>query len=187
MNSLLDVKDLFYNKNPMLIMSYLTRQGRQYPAYGSKIAEDLGISQSGTSIILKQFRNMGILTSENIGRTLVYSMNWNNPLVRGFRIFENVLELNQLIEEIKDLCRKIILFGSCAKGEDTDNSDIDLFILVDDDNKDIVRSRISEYAIDRPMNPIMINPIEQIEFEENDKVFWNQINKGIVLWGGSDE
>jgi predicted nucleotidyltransferase len=186
MKSTDDIKEIIYNKNPMFILSYLTKHKSDQFIYGSKIAEDLKISQSGTSLILRQFENIGIISSRNIGKTVIYDVNRDNQLINSFRAFENLLELSGLIEDIKLDCRKVILFGSCAKGRDSVESDIDLFILADDDNKDRIRERISDYKIDRVINPVIVNPLELVEMENSDKVFLNEINSGIELWGGSN-
>jgi len=182
-----EIKDLLYNKIPLILLSHLTKNANNGNVYGTKVADELEISQSGASIVLKQFKSMGILTSENIGKTVVYNMNSDNALVKSFRVFENLLELNDLVQNINQYCRKIILFGSCCRGEDTVNSDIDLFIVADDDNKDTVRNIISGYEIDRDLKPVIVNALEVIDMESTDKVFLNEVEKGIELWGGRNE
>jgi predicted nucleotidyltransferase len=187
MGSYLDPKGLFYNRVPLLILSFLTKQRNNQNIYGKKLAEELKISQGGTSIILKQFESFGILESKSVGKTVVYSLLYDNPLVKSFRVFENLLELNELIEELKQYCRKIILFGSCSKGEDTYKSDIDLFIVADQDFMDNIRSRIGDFRIEREIKPVIIDALELINMEENERVFLQEVNKGIILWGGTNE
>lgn len=176
------IKDKLYNRNPLLILSYLSKNKGML--YGRKIAEDIGINQGSTSIILKDFNKMGLVESEYAGKTILYKVNGENPLIRHFRIFENLVEINELIESIKPYSREIILFGSCARGEDDQNSDIDLFIVADDDNKEVIREIIENYKIDREIKPVIVSSLELIEMEENDKIFLNEINKGLKLWEG---
>lgn len=182
-----DPKGLLYNRVPLEILSYITRQKNNQNIYGAKIADELKISQGGTSTILKQLKKMGILKSKSIGKTVVYNMEYDNPLIKSLRLFENLLELNELIEDLKQYCRKIVLFGSCSRGEDTHNSDIDLFIVTDNDYTDNIRSKISNYEIAREIKPIIIDTLDLINMEENDKVFLQEVNKGIILWGGNYE
>jgi predicted nucleotidyltransferase len=182
-----EIKEFMYNKNPMLILSYLTKSKNNKNVYGSQIANELEISQSGTSRILKYFGEIGIVYSESVGKTLIYKTNFENPVVKSFRRLDNLLELNGLINLLKNYTRKVILFGSCSKGEDSHESDIDLFVIADEDNKDYVRQQISEYKIDRTINPIIVDTIELMELEENDKVFYREIYNGIELWGGNIE
>lgn len=45
------------------------------------------------------------------------------------KIFQNFAERAQ--EELEDSLKKIILYGSVARGEDTKDSDIDVFVVVE--------------------------------------------------------
>ena len=146
--------------------------------------KNIGINQGSTSVILKEFKNMGLLKSENAGKTVLYNIDKHSPLVKSFRVFENLLGINRLVEEVKPYARLIILFGSCATGDDKLNSDIYLFIVADDDDKDFVRDEVSSYKIDREINLVIVNTLELIDMEETDKVFVEEIYKGIKLWEG---
>lgn len=187
MKSGIDSKGILYNRIPLLILSYLTRNKNNERIYGAKIAQELSISQGGTSTILRQLRNMGILQCQSVGKTVFYNMDFDNPLVKSFRVFENLLELNELIGGLKQLCRKIVLFGSCARGDDTQNSDIDLFIVADEDSMYNIRDCISKYQIEREIKPVIIDTLELISMEESDKVFLQEVNKGIIIWSGTNE
>jgi predicted nucleotidyltransferase len=182
-------KNILYNRVPLQILSFLTKQRDGQNIYGKRLAYELGISQGGASTILKQFASLGILKGDAIGKTIVYSIEYNSPLVKFFRVFENLLELNELIATLKQYCRKIILFGSCSRGEDTHDSDIDLFIVTDKEFTDIVREKINEYNDnnEREIKPVILDTLELIQMEKNDKIFLQEVNKGIILWDGRDE
>jgi predicted nucleotidyltransferase len=176
------MKEFLYNRNPMLVLSYLSRNKQVELLYGSKIASEAGINQGGASVVLKAFEKMGIVNSQRAGKTLIYNVNNEHPLIKSFRVFENLAELNGLVEEIKPLCKKIILFGSCATGNDTIRSDIDLFVLANDGPE--VRGQIDNYNIDREIKPVIVSPLELVELQTKDQIFWREIEKGIELWGG---
>ncbi len=180
-------KDMLYNRVPMKILSFLTKQRHGQSIYGKKLADELVISQGGASTILKQFVNMGILEGKAIGKTIIYNTQYSSPLIKSFRVFENLLELNELVENLKQYCRKIILFGSCSRGEDTHDSDIDIFVVSDKEFADFVRKIINDYNSEREIKPIITDTFELIQMEKEDEVFIKEVNKGIVLWGGKDE
>lgn len=169
-----------YNKNPMLVLSYLTKN-----LYGentvSNISKELTLSVGSVHAILKNFEQAGLVTSRTLGKNVIYELENNNPILKPFRTFDNISSLIPLIEEIKPLSRKIILFGSCARGEDTVNSDIDLFILADEE-KEKVKELIDKANIERQINYVTVDTIEFMELENNDKVFFDEIMKGIILW-----
>lgn len=85
--------------------------------------------------------------------------------------------------------KKIILFGSYAHGEPTDESDIDLLIIKDTDKKPIerwmeVKRIVREASKLIPISPLVYN---EKEFEERialrDYFLEEVIDKGTVLYG----
>jgi predicted nucleotidyltransferase len=92
--------------------------------------------------------------------------------------------MDPLFLSIKEISRKIVLFGSCARGEDDYNSDIDILVITDPDNKDRVFDTISGYKSEREIRPIVLDTVELMEMESNDRVFYDEIMKGIEVWEG---
>ncbi len=179
------MKKLLYKRNPMLVLSCLSKSDE--PIYGRKLSQEIGINQGSVSVILRDFEDTGLVKSKNVGKTILYYANKHDPIMKAFRLFENLLELTCLINELKQYSREIILFGSCAKGEDDNNSDIDLFIVADNDNHQAIRDAIAGHEIDRPINPVLVDTLELVDMQENDRVFLDEIYKGIRLWeGGRD-
>ncbi len=72
----------------------------------------------------------------------------------------------------------IILFGSYSKGEDTEQSDVDIAIIVR--NKSDINVKIYEKKLQRQIN------IHQIVKEAIQKEFWNTLANGIIIDGYLD-
>lgn len=178
------MKEIVFNKNPLLILSYLSKS-KSHENISAHIAKDLGLGSGSVHQILKQFEEIGIVQSRLLGKSLVYETDRNSPLVKSFRIFENMLELDLLFNNLKIHCRKIILFGSCATGEDSESSDIDIFIVADIDEKDNIINIISDFQLEREIKPVIVDTVELMEMEKNDKVFLSEIMKGIEVWEGN--
>ncbi len=180
------LKSIMYNKNPLLILSYLSKNSSK-ENIGTHIAKDLGLGVGSVYQILKSFEELGIVQGKRFGKTLVYELEKNAPLIKSFRVFENLLELDLLFSNLKKYCRKIILFGSCAKGIDTAGSDIDIFIETDSDKKDKVFDILSNFNTEREIMPIVVDTVEFMDMEKNDNVFYNEIVNGIEIWEGTYE
>ena len=183
---MLEIKNFIFNKNPMLVLSYLTKNTLKNNM-ATHIARELSLSAGSVHAILKKFEAMGIAESRNVGRAVIYEVNKNNPMIKSFRVFDNLLEIDQLVEELKTRVRKIVLFGSCSRGEDNLESDIDVLIIADEDEKDAVMKLINEYEGEREIKPIIVDEIEFMDMEKNDAVFYKEIMKGIELWEASNE
>lgn len=183
--SIKNIQKTWYQHNPLAIMSYLSLYGGRDGLYGAKLAENLGLSQGSISMILRKLAASGIVHANPIGRTVSYSVSSDHPLLKALRIFENQLILEPLIATLKEKARQIILFGSCARGEDTIDSDIDLFILADE--PDLIREKTRSYDSERKLNLVIVDPMEMTLMEETDKVFLAEIRRGIVVWESVNE
>lgn len=109
-----------------------------------------------------------------------YSLNLDNPLVRQFKVTQTIDELNGLIGKLKALTKRIILFGSCAEGIDTQNSDIDLAIISQEEQE--VRKIIKKEKMTREIQDLIFNLNDFMALAEKDKPLYERIQKGIVLW-----
>lgn len=179
------LKEIIFNKNPLLILSFLSKNKRQ-ENISAHIAKELGLGVGSVHQILKEFEERGIISNKRVGKTILYEIDKKSPLVKTFRVFDNLLDLDPLFCTLKNFCRKIILFGSCAVGDDTDSSDIDLFIVVDVDEKDHVTNAISEFQTNREIKPIVVDTVELTDMENLDRVFYNEVMKGIEIWEGNN-
>jgi predicted nucleotidyltransferase len=131
---------------------------------------------------LTKLHKLGLLNRERKGKMYFYSFNMKSPVAKQFKVLFNVWTLNDLVNQIKHLSERVILFGSCAEGTDTEDSDIDLFVLTSDTKA--VQHRIMEYGckLDRKISPIIVDPNELAKLKSSDKPLYERISRGIILW-----
>jgi predicted nucleotidyltransferase len=93
-----------------------------------------------------------------------------------------VFALKALTDTLKENSKRIVLFGSCAQGTDTKESDIDLLVLTD--KKEVAGKVISEFnkKSQRRVAPITVNMNEYISLKRDDKALYENIERGITLW-----
>ena len=108
-----------------------------------------------------------------------------HPFVRQFKVLDTIARLEPLLQRLRPLARRILLFGSCAVGTDTADSDVDLFILASDRSQ--VMTAISHFRFDRPIQPVVVNGQELAAMKQEDPAFYAQVKRGIVLWETIDE
>jgi predicted nucleotidyltransferase len=173
-----------YSKKTLELLAFLARRPLA-KMYGREIAKSIKMSVGGTNQILRSLANAKMLNVEKRGRMLFYSVNMENPEVKQFKIFINVSELNPLIDKIKMHSDRIILYGSCADGTDTEKSDVDLFILTE--KKDTVNAEIRRFKTDRKIKPVLADHSEFLKLKEKDKAFYEQVTAGKELWMRENE
>ena len=173
-----------YSKKTLELLAFLARRPLT-KMYGREIAKSIKMSIGGTNQILRSLAKAGMLDVEKKGRMLFYSVNMENPEVKQFKIFINVSELGPLVDKIKTYSDRIILYGSCAEGTDTERSDVDLFILTEE--RDAVNAEIRKFKTDRKIKPMLANHDEFLNLKEKDKAFYEQVIVGKELWVRENE
>ncbi|MFH1054124.1 MAG: nucleotidyltransferase domain-containing protein [Candidatus Woesearchaeota archaeon] len=104
--------------------------------YLKQISRDLKIAHTSVKNYLDEFVKSGIIKkiSQKRGKRTfpVYKANYNDSVFRYYKSIFNFLALNDsgLINHLNDLLisKSIVLFGSFQRGEDVEDSDIDIFI-----------------------------------------------------------
>lgn len=166
-------------ESELKILNYLTvsPDGR---GFVSQIARDTGISKGEVSKAVKVLKDGGLVCSEQSGRNVVCFVDRRLPVFARLRTAFNLLEIMPQIAALHNCADKIILFGSCADGTDTADSDIDLLVITRDKTKAEKAAR--KIKLSRPVQWVIKTPQEYVILNSKEKVFAEEIGKGIVLW-----
>jgi DNA-binding transcriptional ArsR family regulator len=169
-----------FSKPSLQIICYLGRRYRD-GYYVREISRNLGISLGSASQSLRTLEEAGLVLKEHKGRLVIYRANMEHFLLREFKILLTLLEMDSFILCLKEVSSRIILFGSCATGEDTIESDVDIFI--ESDNKREVAMFHDRYQeeIPRKISLIILNASELSTLEKKDRPLYERINMGKVI------
>lgn len=168
------------SKPSLKILCFLGRRYRE-EYHTRELVRQLKIGLGSASRYLKILEQEKLVLKEEKGKLSIYKANMENPLLRELKVVFTLMEIDEMIKDIKADSNQIILFGSCADGEDTQESDIDLFILSDEGKKvnKIIGSHQNE--IQRKISPIIFNDMELRTLKQKDKSFYSRIKKGRIL------
>lgn len=113
-------------------------------------------------------------------------------ILRGkMRDIENIKKIiSEIVEKIKNeyLPEKIILYGSFAYGNPTDDSDIDLLIIKETEDRLIDRRLVVRKIVSNPkryisFQPLVVTPAElNKRLQMGDQFFEEILAKGRVLY-----
>jgi predicted nucleotidyltransferase len=167
----------------MKLLTFLVRKKTEM--YEREISRSSGLSIGAVNQGLGELLREEILTRKKKGRMYFYTVNHELPLVKHFKVFLTIFELSSLIRKVRGQCDRIVLYGSCAFGEDFEDSDVDILILSRE--KDFVKKEVEAFAkqFPRKISSTIINSSEWLSLKKQDKAFYNEVNKGIELWRGS--
>ncbi len=179
------LKQILIKTTEQKVLAHLLKHSGGF-LYNREIAKTLSINETACSQSLKRLYSHQLLIKKEIGRNKLYAINENGSYINLLKSYAAALDIESLIRELKEVSKLIILFGSVAKGlyDITQESDIDLFIVTNQKQKaqkiiDVFINAKDYFFMPRA---IIKSEIEYIKMQENDKKFFGEINKGIILW-----
>jgi predicted nucleotidyltransferase len=102
---------------------------------------------------------------------------------------EMMLELvDGLLAIMESLLVRIVLYGSVARGVQTEESDIDIVLLIHGTLDDELEDKLSEFIVDMNLKYDKVFSVIDINYEQFKKwekvlPFYQNVNReGIVLW-----
>lgn len=149
---------------------------------GADLAEKSGKSRMSVFLALKALSKEGVVKKESRGGAYLYRIDALNPAVKQFKVLKNVIELEPLINQLKKHAKKVILFGSLSRGEDTADSDVDLMIVTN--SIDEAKEQVKKTKLRRKIEAVFFTPSGLADLKEKEKVFYNEIEHGLTLWEG---
>ncbi len=145
-----------------------------------EIERSTGYSIGTVSKYLKKLDKEGFVISRNTGNTILVKANTENEVFLNMKRVHNIeiLYLSGLIRYINEKQRPdaVILFGSYSRGEDIEESDIDI-ALINSRHEDMDLTRF-ENTLERKINITYIKSLKN-----TDKDFLNSLANGIVMYG----
>lgn len=169
---------IFNATNHQKILNFLvSNQGREY--YDREISRITDVSRAGTNFALRDLVKAGLAKRDKRGRMYFYSIDGQDIIIRYFKILQNLIVLYPLINELKPLCLKLILYGSYSIGENLEESDLDIFIVSFEKVK--IKKIFSKSPLKEKSRPIIVTPNELVKFKKENPVFYEEISKGITL------
>lgn len=166
-------------ESELRILDYLTASSGG-KGFISQIARDIGISKGEVSKAVKVLKDSGLVHSEQSGRNMVCFVDRRLPVFARLRTAFNLLEIMPKTAVLQKYADKVILFGSCSEGTDTVNSDVDLLVIARDKIK--TNKVVQKIKLSRPVQWLIKTPQEYVVMNSREKVFAEEISKGIILW-----
>jgi len=165
------------------VLSFMSRSGREH--FIREIAREVGSSAGGTHEVLGSLFDLGLVERRTSGRNVYFRAVNEHPAIRHFKIFTSIMELRTITSSLERLSSRIILFGSCATGEDTLGSDMDLMVVTGHPSN--VRKTIQASETSRRINAVVLRPQELAVLKRRDRAFYDEAMKGIILGGRGDD
>ncbi len=167
----------FGNTTLLKILSFFLRNPTKKISY-TNLRKTLKIAKASLTKYLKLLLREELIKVEMIGLNKIYELDKGNLIVKQLKILDNLL----ILSDIKPVCDKheieIYLYGSAARGEDTEGSDIDL-LMIGKISKEQVSSDVANISkkIGREIKFSIFSPLEWSKMSRRDIAFYERIEK----------
>ena len=175
-------KNNIYYKTDKILDIFFEKPDREF--HFREITRLVGVSTTAVKARLKDLEKIGVITSKRKGNMIFFRARQTEIFKEAKRLF-NIRKIREskLTDYITKEMRQpeaIILFGSSSRGEDSEKSDIDIFVLSSVKNIDVLAF---EKKLGRKINIISMTKKEFEEAKKKSPEFVNNVINGTRLEG----
>jgi predicted nucleotidyltransferase len=184
--------DILGSRIKVRILRILHRTRGQFT--GREISRLVGYSPTHTISTLRDLESEGLVVSQRAGKTDLFGLNERSSAVEG--VLDPVLRWEQNLykelagifeEQLGKRLLEVRLFGSVARGEEQQDSDVDLLLVVRDDNdiesteKDAASASIEAgNHFGAPVVPFVVTAGEYDKKVKSKRGFWKEIPESSI-------
>lgn len=156
----------FFLDNPSLQLSYTQLQKRTK------------LSKATLTKWLSHLCKENCIVVKEIGRNKLYNLNRNQAWIKQLKILFNLQQLAFLTRIASEKQVEIYLYGSAARGEDTEQSDYDV-LIIGNITREEVFSLIEAPAqkLKRPLQFQIFTALQWTQLPQKDAAFYHRIEQ----------
>lgn len=167
------LSELLGKKSTLLLLEYFTANPTK-KSYLAKLAKEIKLSKVSIINALRSLKNSKFLLEERVGRTTLYSLNNGNPVARSLKILFTVSRILEYFKSFEGFGGEIYLYGSAARGENDEKSDIDILAIAD--KKGEIKPLIRKIE-DEGINILFLTQFEYSELYRKDRALYERMEK----------
>ena len=191
----LSLLDVLTSKPKVKIIKFLLTHEAQMSE--REIASILKVSHMSINRTMKELSQLNFVNFVTIGKAHLWKVNRQSYAYQVFsKLIKGISEIKEPLENLKisilknlpkTLIKRVVLFGSIAKGSEKPDSDIDIFILVknkqDSEKLEISLEKLSNICLEvygNRLSPYILTE-KELKQKERLKVI-SEINRGLQIF-----
>lgn len=176
MNKIVQLNELMRGKVFELLTIFMNFPTKEFST--KEVRKKTKMSKATLAKWLAYLVKNNFLQLKRVGATKLYKLERENVIVRYFKILINISKL-QILKKLADKYRcEVFLYGSSARGEDTEKSDFDLLIISDQYKQEIMNKVIKyEKKLDRKLKTQTFTKEEWAGMGRKDPAFYERVEK----------
>ena len=169
---MVQLNEIFGNRKTMTIIQFFISTNAEVSQ--TELLKKLKIAKATGVKWLQYLVSNQILSLKKIGTTNIYKLENENSVVKELKKLNIILQLDLL----KKFDAEVYLYGSAARGDYNENSDVDLLIIGKVKRHEVIYvvDKISD-SIKRDINFKIYSALEWSMLEKKDKPFYSRVEK----------
>jgi predicted nucleotidyltransferase len=173
---MVQLNELIGQKEPVKIIEFLISNPSQKISQ-TQIRLKLKISKATAIKWMGKIVKLKLVKLRKIGQTYEYELSNENPLIKELKRLKTIAGL----AELKKIGTEVYLYGSAARGENREDSDIDLLIIGKTSRTEIIKDIDSlSNKIKKTVSFKIFSPVEWSAVAKNDPAFYERVEKDKV-------
>jgi predicted nucleotidyltransferase len=171
------IHDIFGSKGCMRVLHiFLSRPSVE--RYQSEAVKESGLSYVTATKCLDLLLKNDMLTDTWKGGLRIYRLNKESLAVKQMKILLSSTTINDAIKDFTSPDFEVFIYGSMARGEDTEESDVDLLVLGEISAGRLVKLvKAVEKVIGHEVKPVVMSRIEYAELPQKNSAFYENLNR----------
>lgn len=167
--------ELLGNKSFVRVLKYFL-ENPSAEKHAAQIQSDVKIAKKSVFDALAKLASIKLLKERRVGRAILYSLAQDSVLAKQLKTLLNVSSLFSSLEKISEKISgvEVYLYGSAARGENTEASDVDILVI----GPRAEKAREAQRALASPRNKIIVfTPLEYSALSRKDKALYESIER----------
>ncbi len=174
---MVNLNKLLGNRQLLSLLLYLLSHPTQELSY-TQLRTKTKLAKATLTKWLNYLHKESLVYLREIGRNKLYRLNRDYYLTKQLKILINLSTLEPLLSASKKHKIQFYLFGSAARGEDVEESDIDLLVLGEIKKEELI-SEISKLSkkLKKKARSHQFTKAEWFKMSEQDSAFYERVEK----------
>lgn len=174
---MVQINELFGNRKRLSLLLFFAANPRSEFTF-TQLQKKTKLAKATLAKWLKHLRRDGFLKEKPIGIQRLYRLNAESMLIKQLKVMLALASLDFLIPLSEKHGVEAYVYGSAARGEDVEESDIDILIIGKVRKEELMPEiQKQSAALKRPIRMQVFTTLEWAQMLHKDKAFYERVEK----------
>ncbi|MEW6748701.1 MAG: nucleotidyltransferase domain-containing protein [Candidatus Micrarchaeota archaeon] len=169
---MVQIFELLGKKTVLKLLRYFLKRPTA-TMYAEQLGKELKMAKKSLFDGLHKLLEAGVLRMETVGRTKRYGLDRSNPVVKELKVLLTLDTVMPLLKKLEGMDVEAYLYGSAARGEDVEKSDIDLLLI----GHKTAKEALAKVGKLEKLRPVYLTFVEYSRLARSDPAYYERIER----------